>query len=382
MKDTEHMEYAPLTVAEINPGQLCDNYNRIKLSVSGSRIICIVKADAYGHGSVRCSAALRSCGADFFGVANLTEAVELRQSGIDSDIIILGYTPPADAPLLVRFGITQTVFSPGYAQDLSCCLGAGEFLRCHMKIDTGMNRLGFRAPDSQTGEYSLDSMTEAACLPHLVFNGIFTHLACADTPSSPMTQTQYSRFIDTIDALALCGVTFETRHICNSAGIINYPELKLDAVRAGIILYGFRPSHETDTGGCIPIMTLRTTVSHIHELRAGESVSYGATYTADCPKRLATLTIGYADGFVRAYAGRNGLRGGVYIRDQWAPIVGRICMDQCMADISDIEGVYPGMQAVVFDSNHTADLIADAGGTINYEVTSILTRRVKRIYIE
>ncbi|MHB1150919.1 MAG: alanine racemase [Eubacteriales bacterium] len=382
MKDTESMEAVPLTAAEIDLGRLCDNYNKIKLAVSSNRIICIVKADAYGHGAVRCSAALRACGADFFGVANLAEAVELRQNGIDSDIIILGYTPPADAPLLVRFGITQTVFSPGYAQDLSCCLGADEFLRCHMKIDTGMNRLGFRAADSQTGGYSLDSMTEATRLPHLVFDGIFTHLACADTPSSPMTQTQYSRFIDTIDALALRGVTFETRHICNSAGIINYSEMKLDAVRAGIILYGFRPSHETGTGGCIPVMTLRTTVSHIHELRAGESVSYGATYTADCPKRLATLTIGYADGFVRAYAGRNGLRGGVYIRDQWAPIVGRICMDQCMADITGIEGVYPGMQAVVFDSNHNADLIADAGGTINYEVTSILTRRVKRIYIE
>lgn len=382
MGNTERIEAAPLNVAEINLGQLRDNYNKIKAAVSGSRIICIVKADAYGHGAVRCSAALRDCGADFFGVANLAEAIGLRQSGIDSELIILGYTPPGDAHLLIRYGITQTVFSSGYAQDLSCCLGAGEFLRCHMKIDTGMNRLGFRAADSQTGDYSFDSMTEAARLPHLVFSGIFTHLACADTPLSPMTRTQYRRFTETVDALALLGVTFETRHVINSAGIINYPEMKLDAVRAGIILYGLRPSRETGTGGCIPIMTLHTTVSHIHELQSGESVSYGATYTADCPKSLATLTIGYGDGFVRAYAGNNGVRGGVFFGDRWAPIVGRICMDQCMADITGIDGVYPGMQAVVFDSNHTADLIADAGGTINYEVTSILTQRVKRFYIE
>lgn len=381
MENTECTDITPLNTAEVNLGQLRENYNIIKAAVSGSRILCIVKADAYGHGAVRCSAALRECGADFFGVANLAEAIELRQNGIDGDIIILSYTPPGDASLLMRYGIIQTVFSPGYAQDLSCCLGAGEFLRCHMKIDTGMNRLGFRAADSQTGEYNLDGMTEAACLPHLVFNGIFTHLAWADSPSSPMTQTQYRRFIETIDALALSGVAFETRHIINSAGIINYPEMKLDAVRAGILLYGLCTSHETGTGGCVPVMTLRTTVSHIHELRAGESVSYGATYTADCPKRLATLTIGYADGFVRAYAGRNGARGGVFFGDQRAPIVGRICMDQCMADITGIDGVYPGMQAVIFDSVHTADLIADAGGTINYEVTSILTQRVKRIYI-
>ncbi|MDD4774320.1 MAG: alanine racemase [Eubacteriales bacterium] len=357
-----------LTEAEVDLSRLCGNYNKIKAAAS-VRIICIVKADAYGHGALRCSAALRECGADFFGTANLDEAVRLRRGGIEGDIIILGYTPPENAPLLAEHNIIQTVFSPQYANDLSCCLSGAASLRCHMKIDTGMNRLGFRAG----GHY--EQMAEAIRLPRLDFCGIYTHFACADTPSSPMTRDQYARFNDTVEALASLGVSFETRHVSNSAAIVNFPEMKLDAVRAGIILYGLRPSRETGTGGCVPVMTLRTTVSHIHDLRAGESVSYGASYTADRPLRLATLTIGYADGFVRSYAG-----GGVYIAGKRAPIVGRICMDQCLADITGIEGVYPGMRAVVFDGEHTADLIAEAGGTINYEVTSILTPRVKRVY--
>lgn len=381
MDNSSHV--TSLNEAEINLGHLCENYKKIKTAVSDIRVICIVKADAYGHGAVMCASALQECGADFFGVANLSEAIELRQHGTKGDILILGYTPPSDAPLLVRYGITQTVFSSGYAQDLSCCLGSGEFLKCHMKIDTGMNRLGFRASGLRDSEADsvVETMTEAFRLSHLVFDGIYTHLACADIPSSPMTQQQYSRFNETVAGLASQGVVFETKHILNSAGIICHPEMKLDAVRAGIILYGFRPSVETGSAGCVPIMTLSTTVSHIHDLRAGESVSYGAEYTAESPMRVATLSIGYADGFMRAYAGKNGKRGGVYIGGERALIVGRICMDQCMADITGIRDVYPGMRAVVFDNIHTADLIAEAGGTINYEVTSILTHRVKRVYI-
>lgn len=379
MKSMEE-NITPLNVAEVNLGRLCENYNKITAAVLGSRVICIVKADAYGHGAVHCAVALRDCGADFFGVANLGEAAELRQNGIDGDILILGYTPPADASHLARLGITQTVFSSDYAHALSGRLCTGEVLRCHLKIDTGMNRIGFRAVNSMTGEENIEGMLVSCRLPRLDFKGIFTHFACSDTLSSPMTRTQYRCFIETCNALAARGVTFETRHVCNSAGIVNYPEMKLDAVRAGITLYGFRPSPETGTGGCRPIMTLRTTVSHIHELRAGDSVSYGATFTADCPMMLATLTIGYADGFVRAYAGKDGVRGGVYICGHRAPIIGRICMDQCMADITGIDGVVPGMSATVFDGEHTADLIAEVAGTINYEVTSILTRRVIREY--
>lgn len=382
MRDIKNTDITPLTRAEVNLGRLCENYQRIKTAVAGSRVMCVVKADAYGHGAVRCSQALRSCGADFFGTANLAEAVELRENGIGGEILILGCTPPGDAPLLVRYGITQTVFSPGYAQDLSCCLGAGEILNCHMKIDTGMNRLGFRVPDSRSGEEYISSMEEAARLPHLVFTGIYTHPACADKPASPMTQTQYRRFTETAGALALRGITFETKHFINSAGIINYPEMKLDAARAGILLYGMCPSRETGSGGCVPVMALKTTVSHIHDLRAGESAGYGAAYTADSPRRLATLTIGYADGFVRAYEGRNGVRGCVSVGGRRAPVAGHICMDQCMVDITGIEGVYPGMEATVFDSEFTADMLAETGGTIGYEVTTILTRRVKRIYTE
>jgi alanine racemase len=224
-------------------------------------------------------------------------------------------------------------------------------------------------------------MLEACRLPRLDFTGIYTHFACSDRPDSSMTRMQYRRFIETSDALAARGVAFEMHHVCNSAGIVNYPEMKLDAVRAGITLYGLRPSSETGTGGCKPVMTLRTTVSHVHDLRPGDSVSYGAAFTADRPMKLATLTVGYADGFVRAYAGKDGARGGVFFGSRQAPVIGRICMDQCMVDITGIDGVVPGMSAVVFDDEHSADLLAEAAGTINYEVTSILTRRVKRKYI-
>lgn len=365
---------APLTVAEINLNQLCENYKIIKAAVPGSRVICIVKADAYGHGAVRCARALTECGADFFGVANLNEAAELRQNGICGDILILGYTPPSAASFLVRQNIIQTVFSSVYAHELSGALPPGEVLSCHMKIDTGMNRIGFGVSDT-------DGMLDAYRLPNLNFSGIFTHFACSDTPASPMTAMQYRRFNEVTEMLAARGAAFDIKHASNSAAIVNFPEMKLDAVRAGIILYGFRPSNETGTGGCRPVMTLRTTVSHVHYLNAGESVSYGAIFTAERPMKIATLTIGYADGFVRAYAGREGARGGVCIAGRRAPIVGRICMDQCMVDVTDIDGVTPGMSVTVFDSEHTADLLAEAAGTINYEVTSILTRRVKREYI-
>lgn len=364
------------TTAVVNLGRLAENYLNIKKAASPARVLCVVKADAYGHGAAECAARLHDEGADFFGVACLSEAISLRPYVGNSDILILGYTDPRDAGELTAHNVTQTVFSLPYAKALSANVPDGSRLRCHMKLDTGMNRIGFRAL-SDGGDGQLYDAVEAASLKGLAFTGAFTHFAQSDTPSSAMTATQFERFTRTLAALSARGIEFSTRHVSNSAAIFNYPEMKLDMVRAGIILYGFNPSPDTIVKCCRPIMTLKTTVSHLHTLYPGDTVSYGATFKCEREMRVATLTIGYADGFVRAYKGID-----VYINGKPAPIVGRICMDQCMCNVTDIPEVHTGMEAVIFDDFHTADRLADAAGTINYEVTSILTPRVKRIYID
>lgn len=370
-----------LTTAEVDISQLIANYKAIKAAAGGTRVLCVVKADAYGHGAIECSKALYGAGADYFAVANLPEAIEIRPYVGDSGILILGSTPPSDVPLLIEYGVRQAVYSLDYALAAAENVPQGKKLLCHLKLDTGMNRIGFRAAYGEDkGE--LEQIMKAVSLPQLSFEGVFTHFALSDTPSSSMTHIQFGRFTETLGLLEERGVKFPIRHASNSAAIYNYPETRLDMVRAGIILYGFAPSEDTPAKGCLPIMTLRTTVTHIHTLCKGESVGYGATFTAAHDMRIATLAIGYADGYLRAYSGVNslkGMRGSVFINGAEAPILGRICMDQCLCDVSAID-VKPGDKAVIFDKINTADRLASAANTINYEVTSVLTRRVKRIY--
>ncbi len=366
------------TIAAVDLHQLVENYRLIR-EAAGTRTLCIVKADAYGHGAIPCARALREAGADYFGVAALSEAIALRKAIDDAPILILGYTAPENASYLQQYRITQNVFSLEYARRLSAAIPDGT-VDCHLKLDTGMNRLGFRADRAE----ELEEAVEAIGLPHLRFTGMFTHFACADMPlSSQMTAQQNRYFMQAEAYFAERGLELGLHHVSNSAAVVNYPEVTRDMVRGGILLYGFAPSEETGTLGCRPVMTLTTTISHVHTLRPGDSVGYGATFTAEQPMRIATLCIGYADGFVRAYSGansRSGVRGSVYINGMEAPLVGRICMDQCAADVTHIPDVRPGMTAVVFDKVHTAERFAAAANTISYEVTSILTPRVERVY--
>ena len=362
--------------AEIDLSQLVKNYNIIR-KISASRVICIVKANAYGHGAVECAAALYSAGADFFGVANIYEAMEIRPYIGKSDILILGYTAPQDAETLAEYNIIQTIYSHDYALELAENIPSKAIVNCHIKINTGMNRLGFDTSNT-------DAITSLNTLKGLNINGIYTHFACADMPDSSATERQFSRFAECAEKLESAGMRFEYKHASNSAGILNYAGYNLTAVRAGIILYGLAPSPETASTKCLPVMELKTTVSQLHTLAAGESVSYGATFTAMRDMKVATLTIGYGDGFVRAYSGINsksGIKGAVYINGLEAPIIGRICMDQCVADVSLIDNVRRGDRAVIFDKIHTADRFAEAADTINYEVTTLInSRRVERIY--
>jgi len=361
--------------AYVDLERLAENYRNIKRAAGGTRVLCVVKADAYGHGAIEFVKKLVGEGADFFAVACLAEALEIRPYACNADIMILGYTSEEDADVLADNNIIQTVFSLEYAKKLSQNLGKGKEIECHMKFDSGMNRIGFRTLDSN-GMGQLDEAYEAYNLDGLNFTGAFTHFACSDEPDKAMTEKQFKNFTASLDHLKKLGADFKIRHCSNSAAIFNYPEMRLDMVRAGIVLYGLAPSPETDITGCEPVMSLHAKISHIHKLYPGDSVSYGATYTSNCERTAATLTIGYADGFVRSYRNIS-----VYINGHAAPIIGRICMDQCICDVSGIEGIKTGMDAVIFDREHTCDRLAESANTINYEVTSILTRRVKRIYI-
>ena len=363
---------------------LAYNFRVMRRYAGDSRVCCVVKADAYGHGAWECVRRLAEEGADFFAVSSVAEAEEVRlalaEYGDSVGILILGYTLPEDTDLLLKYHITQTVFSKEYAEQLRNAVqtcrkngtaGEKERLSVHIKIDTGMNRLGF-SPDAVGEILSVCAMEE------LSPDGIFTHFAQSDTPASPMTEEQYARFCGCIDALAENGRRFALRHCCNSAAITDFPQMRMDMVRLGVELYGLKPSDETvlPAEGLRPVMTLKTVISHIHTVRAGESVGYGASFVPEHDIRLATLPVGYADGFVRTYGGWS-----VRIRGKDAPIRGKICMDQCMADITDIPDAAVGDEVLLFGENaRSADELAACAGTIGYETLCLIGRRVPRVY--
>ncbi len=374
--------------AEIDLSALKHNYRLIAEKAHAQspdcRVIAVVKSDAYGHGAALVSRTLLGEGCDFFAVAAVTEAEELRPViGEVADLMILGYTLPEDTEILCRLNIIQTVFSVEYARTLSAemerllregILPAGTSLRVHVKLDTGMNRLGLDASDT---EGTAEAIREIASYPHLKIEGMFTHLCCADTDAAEigMTKKQIDRFEAAEALLKESGDCPPVVHCANSAGILHLPRVYKSCVRAGIILYGMSPSGEI-LPDFRPVMVLKTRIAHIHTLRAGESVSYGATFTAERDMRISTVPIGYGDGFVRRYKGAS-----LRLPDGTdAPIVGRICMDQCMIDIGDAD-VHPGDEITVFgtDDGTMLEKIARAGETINYEISSILTRRVVRL---
>jgi len=368
--------------AYISLENLIHNFSVIRTQTQ-SRVCCVIKADAYGHGAWQCARTLAAAGADFFAVSSIAEAEEVRLAlsdyGNAVDILILGYTLPEDADLLIRYNITQTVFSKEYAQALCAAireyklegiLSADERLKIHIKIDTGMNRLG----------YPCDAIEDICSLSNIrdfEIEGIFTHFAQSDLPDSKMTEAQFAAFSSTVQELQTNGMCFRLRHVCNSAAITNFPHMHLDMVRYGIELYGLRPSNETVLPDIRPVMTLKTVISHIHDVKAGETIGYGGTYSPTQDIRIATLPIGYADGFVRAYADG----GSVRIHGSCAPIRGRICMDQCTVEITDIPNVRIGEEAILFGENApSADEIAARAGTIGYEVLCLIGKRVPRVY--
>lgn len=374
------MRFRP-TRAEINLDNLQHNISEIKRITSSGAFLCaVVKADAYGHGAVEVANTALSCGARYLAVAILEEAVFLREAGIKAPILILGFTPEEQFDKIVEYGITQTVYNLNSAKLLSKkAKECGVKAKVHIKLDTGMSRIGFPARTS-----CLTDIEEIFKLPGIEVEGVFTHFAKADERDKSFTKEQYEKFDMIIKALDSRGFRIPIKHVANSAAIIDLPEMHLDMVRPGIVLYGIYPSDEVkrEKINLKPVMSFKTRVSHVKRVPAGTPISYGGTFVTKRESVIATLPVGYADGYPRLLSSR----AEVLIKGKRAPIVGRICMDQCMVDVTDVPGVMPGDDVELFGEGKnggvTADEIARIVGTIPYEIVCGISKRVPRIYIK
>ncbi len=370
------------TWAEIDLDRLKCNLKHIKTATADSLVMAVVKADAYGHGAVMAAKALCEAGADWLAVSNLDEAIQLRNAGLTTPMLILSYTPPEEVVLLATHRITQTVVSADHAAALSAAAEAANVtLDVHLKVDTGMSRVGFFC---QEAPYAVEEIAAVCALPHLQASGIFTHFAVADeADGDAFTREQYRRFLHVIGELEARGITFALRHCCNSAATLRYPEMHLDMVRPGLILYGLYPDEwMRPLLPLSPVMSLRTHVSHVKSTPRGATVSYGRLYTTDSEETLATVPIGYADGYTRRVFGRAHM----LVCGKEAPVRGRICMDQCMLDVSQIDGVEPGTLVTAFgqDGDRTlpVETYAAWSDTINYEVVCAIGKRVPRLFLQ
>ena len=381
------MNMVKRTWAEISLNAIEHNYNVIRNKVADdTKVCCVIKADGYGHGAVELSQIYEKLGADFFAVSNIDEGIEIRKSGSKLPIVILGYTPVSEAENLAEYDISQAVFSLEYAKELSeKCVEKDCICKMHIKVDSGMSRIGFMCQEFPRDEYSIEEICEACCLPNLEVEGLFTHFCVSDEDAEgrEFTNKQYENFIHVRDSLKKRGVDISVVHCSNSGAIEDYPETCCDMVRAGIILYGLAPSSKlADRLDLIPAMTLKSTVAYVKNLKKGADISYGRTFTAPKDMKIATVPIGYADGFIR----QNAKDGYMLVNGKKAKIVGRICMDQTMLDVTDIEDVKTGDEVVVFGTGEngepTADSLAENTGTINYETVCLVGKRVPRIYIK
>lgn len=381
------MNMVKRTWAEISLNAIEHNYNVIRNKVAdGTKVCCVIKADGYGHGAVELSQIYEKLGADFFAVSNIDEGIEIRKGGSKLPIVILGYTPVSEAKNLAAYNISQAVFSLEYAKELSeKCVEEDCICKMHIKVDSGMSRIGFMCQEFPRDEYSVEEICEACCLPNLEVEGLFTHFCVSDEDAEgrEFTNKQYENFIHVRDSLKKRGVDISVVHCSNSGAIEDYPETCCDMVRAGIILYGLAPSSKlADRLDLVPAMTLKTVVAFVKEIQKGATISYGRTFTADRKMKIATVPIGYADGFIR----QNAKDGYMMVNGKKAKIVGRICMDQTMLDVTDIEDVKTGDEVVVFGTGEngepTADSLAENTGTINYETVCLVGKRVPRIYIK
>lgn len=380
--------YFKRTWAEVNLNRVEHNFRVIKSQVaSDTKVCCVIKADAYGHGAIELLQLYERIGADFFAVSNLEEALELRINGSKLPILILGYTPAAYARELSENNISQAVLSLEYAHELSeSAKSLGVSVKVHLKVDTGMSRIGIMCQDIERDNAAAQAL-EIFSLDNLVPEGIFTHFAVSDEREDGREYTlhQIECFKYLINALREKGIDTDKIicHCANSAAIMDYPEAKLDMVRAGIILYGLAPSGKLKGQlNLKPAMEIKSVIAHIKEIEAGTTISYGRTFMADRKLKIATVPIGYADGYIRNLAGEAYM----IVGGRKAKVVGRICMDQCMLDVTGIDNVKVGDTVTVVgkvgDVEISTDDVASWTGTINYEVVCLVGKRVPRVYIK
>ena len=374
----ETLSPAARTWAEIDCNALLHNFNIARRT--GKKVKCVIKADAYGHGAVRCGRFLERHGADAFAVACLQEALELRAGGITRPVLVLGHTSAEYAALLAANTITQTVVDESAANELDAAArAAGVTVDVHIKLDTGMSRAGLLAQGEENGMEAARAAERICHLPNLHVTGMYTHFSVADTPAEDAyTAWQLENYMRVYRYLSEKGLRPETCHTSNSACILAHPETQIDMVREGIILYGMYPDSVPQKGELRPVMTLKTRVSQVRALPAGTTVSYGRTYRSDAPFQTAVMLAGYADGYPRRLSNNTT----VTIHGKRYPQVGRICMDMCMANITGAEDIARGDEVTLIGGDSiTWEEAAEKVGTINYELTCLVTARTKRIYL-
>ena len=365
------------TFAEVNLDAIAHNIQQARRITSPqAKVMGVVKADGYGHGAYHVSKTLLDNGADMLGVAFVDEAVQLRKQGFDVPILLLGYTGVAEAENLLAYDITPTMFDCAVAQGFSDFASrSGKKMKIHIKIDTGMSRIGFVCNKYECTQKIKREILEIAKMPMLEIEGIFTHFSTADDPDSSYTLQQFDLFTELCEELEKEGLHIPLRHVCNSAATIRFPQMHLDLVRPGIILYGLAPFEEVGMD-LIPAMEFKSTVVQLKELDMNTFVGYGNTFKTDRKTVLATIPTGYADGYFRSLSNR----AYAYVNGHMAKIVGRICMDQCMLDVTDVKNIRIGDHVTLFGGPVPTGEIADLAGTIHYEIVCAVGKRVPRIY--
>jgi alanine racemase len=366
--------------AEINLDNLKNNMREVRRITKSKEIIAVIKADGYGHGALDIAPTLLENGATRIAVAVVTEALELRKGGITCPIMVLGYTPATLAGDLVEFDIEQTVYSYELASEISkVACKVNKIAKLHIAVDTGMGRIGFLPK-----EESLEEVYKISKLPNILLEGIFSHFSTSDETNKEYSSIQLERFNWFYNNLITMGVVINMRHISNSAAIIDLPQAHFDAVRPGIVLYGYYPSNEVlkEKITLKPVMTLKANIIHIKKVSTNEPISYGRKFMTQRESIIATLPIGYADGYSRSLFDK----AMVIVKDNLVPVIGRICMDQCMIDITGLPDIKIGDEVILMgeseNNSFNGDDIAKIMGTINYEVTCMISKRVPRVYIK
>ncbi|MDO4730674.1 MAG: alanine racemase [Clostridia bacterium] len=375
------------TWLEINLNAIENNYLQIRNKLNKKvKIMCVVKADAYGHGSVAVAKEYESLGADWLAVANIDEALQLRAHGISLPILILGYTPPNMAKTLIDNNLTQSVISEKYAQQLSeYAVIWGTKVKVHLKIDTGMGRLGFPAYDFEQAQNVVNKILKIVRLKGLFADGMYSHFSSADSQSDAgaYTKKQFNNFLLIVSELRKKGVKFSFYHCANSAAILQYPSTHINMVRPGIILYGLTPNTSMSFDmKLIPAMKFKTNISYVKVVDPGTPISYSGTFKTQKTTKIATVPVGYADGYPRRLSNY----GVMTIEGARVPIIGTVCMDQLMLDVSNIADAQSDDTVVIFgDPNKNEigiDQVAKWCDTINYEIACNISKRVPRIYIK